>query len=238
MNFNFKIFLIVVFITSKIFSQDCKAPVIISTDDKNSNIYLNNKLFGNGKINIELERGKYFIEIKDSEKKWGSKKIKDTLFVNNCDSIKLSYSFNSFYLETNPEDAYVFKNDSLIGYTPLFISKNYEDNILLSKPGYKSKTISLNDLSDKIINLEFTGEDQGKRFYEKPIFKILVAGIVVLGGTTAYFKLKADDKFEKYQLNGDPHLLDQTKKYDLISGITMGALQINFGILIYYFLTD
>ena len=45
-------------------------------------------------------------------------------------------------------------------------------------------------------------------------------------------------KFDEYQIVGDPALLDQTDKYDLISGITFTALQINFGLIIYLFLTD
>ena len=98
------------------------------------------------------------------------------------------------------------------------------------------------DLNEKLnnikIDLKYTGENNGKKFYEKDIFKVLIAGIVVLGGSTAYFKLKADNRYETYQATGEQSYLDQTNKFDLISGISMGALQINFGILIYYFLTD
>lgn len=239
MNFNSAIFLLFAFFIfcGNVFSQDCRAPLNILTDNKNSNIYLNNKLIGKREINIDLEMGEYFIHISGPEKRWAAKNINDTIIINSCDSVKLNYSLNTVYLKTDPPDAYVFQNNILIGHTPLFISKNY-GRIVLSKPGYNSEAVSLNDLNESTINLKFTGEENGRRFYEKSIFKILVAGIVALGGATAYFKLRADDKFEKYQSNGDQNLLDQTKKYDLISGITMGALQINFGVLIYYFLTD
>jgi hypothetical protein len=134
----------------------------------------------------------------------------------------------------------VFSNDSLIGYTPLHLANNYS-NLQLKKPGYESRLISLEEYEnnpDKIGTLDFIGKIKGASFYERDLFKILLAGIVVLGGTTAYFKLKADEKFEEYEITGDQALLDQTEKYDLISGITFTALQINFGVLIFFFLND
>ena len=90
----------------------------------------------------------------------------------------------------------------------------------------------------QIFPLNFVGFEKEKSFYEKDIFKILTAGIVVLGATTAYFKLEADNKFKEYENSGNNNLLDETRKYDLISGITFAALQINFGLLLYYFLIE
>jgi hypothetical protein len=91
---------------------------------------------------------------------------------------------------------------------------------------------------NKSFNPEFIGEVEKVSFYERSLFKYLLAGIVVLGGTTAYFKLKADEKFDAYEITGDQELLDETERYDLISGITFTALQINFGVLIYFFLNE
>ena len=62
--------------------------------------------------------------------------------------------------------------------------------------------------------------------------------MVALGVTTAYLKLKADDKFAEYKITGDPDLLEQTNKLDTLSAITFVALQINFGTIIYLFLVD
>jgi hypothetical protein len=167
----------------------------------------------------------------------------DTVFLESCNHQKLSYNFNSdVYIQTEPEDAVVFRNDSLIGYTPLFIADDYR-SLTLSKLGYEDKIISLNQISPNTsVNLNFmdgsslNGEKES--FFEKDLFKYLVGSIVVLGGTTAYFKLKADDKFEEYQITGKRALIDEIDKYDLISGITFTALQINFGVLIYYFLVE
>ncbi len=60
----------------------------------------------------------------------------------------------------------------------------------------------------------------------------------MLVGISTYFKLKADKKFDAYTITGEQTLLDQTFKYDLISGILFTALQINLGTLIYFLFSD
>ena len=145
---------------------------------------------------------------------------------------------SSIYLKTSPQDAAVYCNDSLIGYTPLHLSATYE-NLELKKPGYETRIISSDELKENhSFLLNYVGEVKEESFFKKDLFKYLVAGIVILGGTTAYYKLKADKKFDAYKITGEQELLDQTHKYDLISGITFTALQINFGVLIYLFLSD
>ncbi|MEJ2614268.1 MAG: hypothetical protein P8Z35_04880 [Ignavibacteriaceae bacterium] len=213
--------------------------LIVKTNEEKSVIELNNKFLGYGKIETRIDTGKYILSVHEPYEKLDSKYILDTLNVSYCNDIKLSYNFNSaVYLKTNPQDVYVYSRDSLLGSTPLFVPVKY-DRVELSKPGYKSKLIRMNQLkSNNLVNLKYTGENVTKSFYEKDIFKILVGTMVLLGGTTAYFKLKADNRYDSYLSTDNQAYLDQTKKYDTISGITMTALQINFGILIYYFLTD
>ena len=75
-------------------------------------------------------------------------------------------------------------------------------------------------------------------FFEGTLFKILVGSAVLLGASTAYIKLEADKKFDEYLITGDQKLLDQTNRLDVISGITFVATQINFGFILYLFLTD
>jgi hypothetical protein len=164
----------------------------------------------------------------------------NVVFTENPDSLKSNSSarMTEILLNSNPQDAYVFWNDSLIGNTPLFIKSRFQ-NLKLVKNGYDDLYLSFNDIiPGKIYSMNFNGENLEKSFIERNIFKILTAGIIVLGGTTAYFKLKADDKYEEYIFSGDPELLNDTRKYDLISGITFVALQITFGLLLYFFLTD
>jgi len=220
-------------------SQSCKGTLIIETDRKGSEIYLNQQMAGIGRAEVELEPGSYEVKVKETDKEWDSQTLIQTVKLNECNTLRISFKFDEeIYLQTEPQDASVYVGDSLIGYTPLYLSYGYK-SLQLKKPGYESKVVSLNDFStNHPFTLNYIGEVEDKSFYEKDLFKYLVAGIVVLGGTSAYFKLKADKKFDTYKISGEQDLLDQTHQYDLISGITFTALQINFGALIYFFLID
>ncbi len=88
------------------------------------------------------------------------------------------------------------------------------------------------------IKFDFTNEDEEEFFYDKPIFKILLGSFIALGAATAYYKIKADKRFDDYKRTNSSAMLDDTNKYDAISGVTFSLMQINLGVLIYYFLRD
>ena len=233
--------LVVVFIStfSQVYAQDCKSKVTINTDTPFSRIYLDNKLIGKDKAVIELATGRYHLLVMEESDRWDAKAFDDTLEIIRCSDTTLTFNFISeVYLDTGPQDAYVYQDSELVGHTPLFLPMS-PGEIVLKKPGYEDKVLNEKDLTpNKKIALNFEGEIKGKNFFEKNIFKILVGGIITLGGVSAYFKLKADNNFDEYQTSGDRYYLDKTHKYDLISGITFGAVQVGFGFLIYYFLSD
>ncbi len=222
------------------YAQECKDTLKVITDLDSAVIYIGGKPEGKGTLQTELTKGEYKITAAEPAGIWDARKFTDTVIFRGCgESRTLKFLFNSsVYLQTEPQDAFVYTRDTLLGSTPLFVP-SFEKILKLEKEGYKTKSVSLASLPPaNTVNLDFTGKPNGKSFFERGIFKILVGSLVVLGGTTAYFKLKADDRFSQYESTGTQSYLDQTRKYDLISGITMGALEINFGILIYYFMTD
>lgn len=221
------------------YSQDCKGTLIINTDREESLIFLNDELIARGNVQTELDAGLYNIVVKETNNIWGNRSLTGTVMIRECNHQTLVFNFNDeIYLRTDPQDAAVFSNDSLLGYTPLYLAGSFS-SLQLRKPGFENKLISLEDYDkDKPVLLDFIGKVKEASFYERDLFKYLLAGIVVLGGTTAYFKLKADEKFDEYKITGDQKLLDETERYDLVSGITFTALQINFGVLIYFFLSE
>lgn len=240
-NLSVIIFALGIFFPSVLSAQDCRAKVSIKTDQDSSSIFLNNKFAGIGSASLELAKGAYEIKAVEPAWIWDAKTVKDSLVIDNCSSPKtVSLVFNnSLYLQTLPEDAPVYSGDSLIGYTPLFIPERY-NNVELKKPGFDIKNAALNhSLADQTFRLDYKGiKNNNDNFFKGPLFKILMGSLVALGTATAYFKLKADDRFSQYQASGDESLLSETRKLDLISGITLGALEINFGVLIYFFLSD
>lgn len=86
------------------------------------------------------------------------------------------------------------------------------------------------------ITIEFS--KQKTNFIDSDLFIIVVSSAIAFGATAAYFKLESDSAFEKFKTTNDKLFKDKTDKYDLYSGIALGALEFNFGFLIYKFLTD
>lgn len=233
-------FTFLILIVADGFSQDCKVHLTIISDIENVNIIIDDSLAGTGKsINVLISKGKHKIVALENSDRWDAKTFIDSVNIINCNDTTLQYNFSEeVLLNTEPQDAYVFSRDSLIGYTPLLIPRELTD-IRLEKNGYESKKISYSDFGiNKPIKLNYTGEYDDGNFFDKTLFKILIGTMVALGATTAYFKLEADDKFAEYKITGDPALLDQTNRLDIISGATFVALQLNFGAIIYFFLVD
>jgi len=242
MNLSTKIigFIIILFFANTIPAQECKSKLNIRTDLSTSLIYLNHKLVGHGNASLEVEKGKYDITIMGYKNEWGSNVINDSVVISDCGiTKKLNYSLtNQVYLDSSPQDAQVYAADSLIGFTPLFLPEKYK-TLKLEKTDYESREISLADITkNEPVSLEFLGEEDDGHFYNKAIFKFLIGGIIALGASTVYFKLKADNAYDDYKSSNDQSYLDKTHKYDTLSGISFGILQVNFGILIYYFLTE
>lgn len=240
MNLFIKVFIILLFNSTFAVAQDCKANVLIDTDIDKAMLYLNDIYYGEGNhFNLNLEPGTYKIFVTEETKKWNAERLSDTLIITDCSDVYRKYQLkNNILLDTRPQNVYVFESDSLIGFTPLLIKNNFE-NLLLQKPNYSHREISRYELSAGYKpELQFIGEEKSVSFYESFLFKALVGTAITLGATTAYYKLEADKKFDEYQKTNDPAALDQTDKYDLISGITFVAMQINFGLILYFFLSD
>jgi len=221
-------------------AQDCKANILIQTNVENATLFINENFEGEGnEFALKLEPGTYRISIVEDFMKWNAQRIEDTLIIIDCNHLTFNYVFtNKIILDSNPQNVNVIEGDSLIGFTPLMLEDGFQ-SLLLQKPGYADKLVSNQEIQSGVIpELLFIGQVKGESFYESTLFKVLVGTAISLGATTAYYKLEADKSFNEYQVTGDPAQLEQTDKYDVISGVTFVALQINFGLILYLFLTD
>ena len=240
MNLYIKTFLVFIISLPFVNGQDCKSKLIIETDLQLVNIFLNDSLVSDSNnYEVELENGTYKIIVMENSDRWNAKTYIDSVKLIDCETRKLIFnSAKKVYLDSDPQDAYVFENDSLIGNTPLFIG-NFRNELKLSKPGYEEKIILQNQLSENtLVSLNFIGTKKEESFFYSTTFHVLAGTALALGAVSAYFKLKADNTFDDYQFTGDPALLDKTEQYDLVSGITFTALQVNFGFILYKFITE
>jgi len=102
---------------------------------------------------------------------------------------------------------------------------------------WQSKTrLELNPIVNRSSIVKFRTIEPS--FIDSDLFLILVGTAVTFGATAAYFKLESDVAYDKYLESDKKSYRNKTDRYDLYSGIALGALEINFGFLIYKFLTD
>ncbi len=212
MNF-YKFFVLSTLLVANLIAQDCKSELIIKSDFNLVNIFINDSLVSeNGNFRGELPNGVYTIIADEISDRWNSKTYTDTLIINDCSKKELIFFFRT--------DTLNYQSDG-----------NYE-GIKFQKKYY------LSDFAYQDLMLEIPKTIKKEKFIDSNLFRILTGSAIILGGVTAYYKIKADKLFDEYLSGRDKAKLDQTRKYDLISGITLTVFQINFGYILLRFLLE
>jgi PEGA domain-containing protein len=170
-----------------------------------------------------------------------------------ADSLAIPYN----YINSIPQNAEVYYNDSLIGHTPFrtYNRLTYPGLIKIKYKGYNDYTYALH-VTDTLLNKTFYlvsslnsrgyGEElvteNKSSIFKKPrkILPIVAFSAASIGSAVSayYFKRMANDKYDEYLQNGNQELLDKTKKYDLISGISLAVFQLGLVAVIYFLFID
>jgi len=93
-----------------------------------------------------------------------------------------------------------------------------------------------NSKVDYTFNIKVKKRDES--FIEDDLFYVVIGTAIVLGGTAAYCKNQSDRYYKKFQQSGNSKYLTKSNNYDLYAGMAIGGLQINFGYMLYRFLTE
>lgn len=227
----------ILLITGYIYSQDCKAIVEITTGTDSALIYIDSKFISFGKASLELPVGKYSVKVKRDRYEWNTDEKYDSIFISDCNR-KYAFQFTvnkKRVITSEPDDASIFSKDELIGYTPTTIDANI-NSIFAKKNEEKIEVNSINAITP--VSFSKIPTPKNGSFAESDLLKILVGSAVALGTVAAYYKIQADQLYDDYKKNRLKDNLDKVNRYDLYSGIAFGILQINFGYLIYRFLSD
>jgi len=185
---------------------------------------------------------------------WLTSTIRDSIFLTPGEHKTLRYAFEKRYLITSePFNATVLLGDSIIGLTPLLVSErevNDRGDLTLRKPGFEERTVSALSAHRGILQVTLQNDWQRNGYDEtllknsarsdRALLPMYVAGAatVLFGATAAYFKIKADDRFDSYLQTGNPALLDQTRRMDTGAAIALIATQASAGLLAYFMLSD
>ncbi len=167
------------------------------------------------------------------------------------DSVMINYN----YIDSYPQNAEVKLDSEFIGRTPIYFQwadSTFPKSIKISLQGYNEETLIIN--STELINKKFilvpikkrtliniVKEDKLPYFKEpRKVVPIVLSSVFTAASGIAafYFKSLASDNRKHYETFGDSESLDNKKKYDLLGGISIVALQVGFGALMYFLFLD
>jgi hypothetical protein len=178
------------------------------------------------------------------------------LYSQSEDSLVIDYC----YINSNPQNASVYLNDSLIGNTPLrFLPsiidtskiarfkislEGYYDYILIfeksSQVVYINKSINL--IPRSTYSRKDIVQENEELYFRTPrkIIPITICGVITAGSgmLSYYFKQLANDRYNDYLNTGDVSFLDKKHKYDIISGVSLIVFQAGLAGLIYFLLIE
>jgi hypothetical protein len=222
-----------------LYAQQAKTKLVINTSFEGSYILIDGRFESRGKLEIDLPAGTYNVCVKESLIKWTGAEVTDEIIVSGTESkIEKYYSLGKHVLlNSEPQNAGVLSRDSLIGYTPLFVNQDVK-NLTLLKNNYGAQNINLNPAVINEVDLGKPVNENSKSFVRSVWFKVLIGSAAVLGAVAAYYKVQADRKYDDYLADSSSGVMSEVKRYDNISGAALGALQINFGVLLYFLLTE
>ena len=174
-----------------------------------------------------------------------------------CAQQKDSLQVKMNYINTTPQNALVYLNNNYIGSTPVrffndAIDTSKQNTITIKLIGYNDysfnfnnsdshlyKNISLSQANKFLNNNNIVIKNCSNLFSTpREIVPLAISGAVIIGSsiTSFYFKRLANDRYDEYINTGDRDKLNQTKKYDIISGVALGALQVGLVSFLYYLL--
>ena len=219
-----KFFVIIIFVfAGSLCAQKNKIPLTVYSPIENSSIFIDDNFAGSDSAKLFLEGGSYSLLIKENSRGWNAVRFRDSIYLQDASS-PVVIDYGAIHPMELVSSAEVFS---------LMNAGLEKDKSLSSLRNFRNFGSTYEYNAPVKLNFETSKE---KRFIETLTFKLLISSAIALGAASAYFKIKADGKYDKYQRNFDRSYLDETEKYDLYSGIAFGALQINFGALLYNFL--
>jgi hypothetical protein len=174
-----------------------------------------------------------------------------TCYAQQNDSLIIPYTT----IDSRPQNAEVFLNGGNVGETPfrILLKDSTEKQITLKKKGYFDFTFRISAAEGpvyKLISLVPSGgikplnlvqEDKPHLFY-KPgkIIPIALSAIITIGsGISAYyFKSLAIENNDSFFTYGDTQAIERKKKYDRISGVSLGVFQLGLAAFLYFCFND
>jgi hypothetical protein len=230
---SFKIFFLIFIFSciSQINAQEKRISVYSNIDSVR--VFIDSEYVGLAPLkNFPVAKDSFLLSASDDiNDSWSGQKLYFLITLQEDTTVNLIFK-NKLYLRTTPDNAAVYSNKEMVGYTPLFFTfekgKNIELRII--KDNYGEEKISLDSLTSKSITLSLkpikkspTSEQtrNGNGTYNKNYITYLIIGGIASGLLSGYSKMRADHFEAEYNNNKNESTKKKINIFDTISDINL-----------------
>jgi hypothetical protein len=229
----------------------------VLTNVEQAEVFLDSVSIGFAPVeNHKIKKGQYELKLMNPKRlgDWQNENIIETINLNIDTTVyagfQYYYKFNSI-----PFDAGVYRNDSVLGYTPLrhmsdylmkgivtFRKKNYRDLIydMNSYDPFSGANVTLKLKDNAKVDPDVV-KNKGTQFKTSrnlPLIMGLAASSIAAGYFAYDYKSKANDLYDEYTLTGDKQKLDDSRQNDTYFAIALVLMQAAIGGLVYFLFFD
>jgi hypothetical protein len=238
-------------------AQKGTARLRIVTDVDSAIVVLGGNVVGRTPFVAEsLSAGVYQLEILHPDMaNWMTPTIADTIRIVGGENTTLKYTLvGGILVQSVPDGASVVVRDSILGVTPLALLVGRFPRggmIQVKKAGFEPVLVDLSLAKRGVLTVPLRrqpgpageGDESGLVISRgqggKTARLYISAGVLLVSGiATVWFKNAADQRQEAYSVTGDPFLLAESKRLDTAAGISLGVLQVNIGLFLYFLLSE
>ena len=223
----------------------------IQTTPESVHVMLDGKIMGTTPLELDsIAPGTHILLLQHPDvESWLTMPLEDTIDVKEGESRTLRYALRTkYFISSIPFGADVVLDDSVLGTTPYIAPAGLtHKSLLLRSPGYESIDVALGGkpVISATLNKIWQNEDRTSYFATSMVTRSNTVGLYVSGAATilsgvaaAYFKVKADDRYQQYLISGNDNMLSQTHRLDTAAGISIAATQIGLGLFTYFILSQ
>ncbi|MBS1518578.1 MAG: hypothetical protein JSS91_10875 [Bacteroidetes bacterium] len=185
---------------------------------------------------------------------WQNSNETVTLDLKSDTAVSVFFKF-FYYFDSDPFNASVLFQDTLLGYTPLrlFTESKLTGDLIFRKKNYRDLIFKLEDYDfetgakvkllpkgKESLN-ESVYKDKGTQFNTKRNLPVIISlGVASIAGAyfTYDFKTKGNRDYDEYLMTGSQQKLDDSKKKDAYFVVSLILMQAAIGGLIYFLFFD
>jgi len=243
--------------TSSVLDTVKNYKISIISNPEDAKIFLDTSYIGKTPLlDFEARSGKYKLKVINPKSllDWENENEVMNLDLSRDTVININFPYY-YYFNTDPFNASVFKNDSLLGLTPLrfFTQSELSGNLLIKKKNYRDFVFELKNydfetganislLSKGIENInDVVYKNRGTQFKTKRnLYTIIGLGAAAIAGGyfSIKFKNKANDSYDNYIATGNSAQLTESTSNDTYFVISLVLMQMAVGGLIYFLFFD